>query len=198
MGKKAKEINELLISKSNAIQALNSHTRWVIERYEKLNDGLMNRAGTLAGFAGVELGLISQVVIQFLNGTANKPISHSYKAHLFIIFALAITSVLISIFSFLRCLAATKSNSYPDMVSLVQFGDFIEKSHSDQNNELDKYQTWIFDHLQNKGDQQNSIGQSFLAENGTRGKWFQRGVVALVVTQNAIATLVIYLFWRKN
>ncbi len=182
-------------AKADAYRAINDHARWVIERYEALNDGIMTRAGTLAGFGGVELGLISQVVIQALTSTASKTVSHSFKIHLFVIFGISVVSILFSIFAFLKSLSVSSNYHYPDMTSLRLYANYLDTSSEEELVEIEQKESWIFDHLQNRDQPIKSIGESSLTENADRGKWFKKGVIGLVVTQAVIAILMFFLFW---
>ena len=114
----------------NSIEAekiLIQQTQWISERYESINEGLMTRSASLAGFAGLELSLIGQMVITFNRTSKDATWSCSYTSFVFGSLVLTTFSLLTCIFFLLRSLRAKRSAKVPDHLSVSEILNYIEK-----------------------------------------------------------------------
>ena len=74
------------------------HVRWLAERYERMNEQLLNLSGTFIGFLAIELGLIAQVNHEFIRNNTK----------LFQIGISAVFLLVVAIVSFFICLSSNK------------------------------------------------------------------------------------------
>lgn len=168
--------------------------QWIVERYESTNEGLMTRSASLAGFAGIELSLVGQMVVTLSYSTSIVHWNHRFTDLIFALIFLTVASLSISIISFLLALSATRTAKFPDHDSLIEILDYLDVNETDKH-EADKLkyrkpiEQILMRHMPNE-----SYPNYLKAENKTRGFKFILGLWSLVTAQLILVALIILIF----
>lgn len=177
-------------------KVLIQQTQWIAERYELINEGLMTRASSLAGFAGVELSLVAQMVVSLNRSTPSHHWSHKFTTFVYILVALTVFSLLTSIWLFIRALTAKSSATLPNHGSIVALYAYIEEHKI----EMDRAHGLKLRKPMEQLLMRHAPDKSYLAylteENRDRGEKYVCGTHALIASQVLLVALVLVIFWR--
>lgn len=151
--------------KSETAQILTQQAQWIVERIERINEGLMTRSSVAIGFLGVELALVG-------------PKEHKGADY----YQLATLGLLvISIGFFIAALWSFKSSTLPNF-------NEIEQSLTATNAVQIKTPLNQLIMAKNKD---KSIYSSLVKENNRRGWTYETGLIFLVLSQISLAVFMI-------
>lgn len=171
-------------------------TKWVLERHENLNQGLMTRAVSLVGFAGIELSLVGQMIINLRKTAGSKKWSFDSQLVMFGIEALAVLA-LITCIGFLFWSVRPRKDVY-----IPGVGDIISRLEDSKDPSLsERAQSFLrlslpMDQMMMKGPKGLSYSDYLTQENRHRGQYFVYGFNTLVFSQFALGILVLVAYWR--
>ena len=193
---KNKETGESL--STDSIYSLIEQARWVVERYERTNEGLVTRLASLAGFAGVELSLIGTMVAMISTSTISTR-SPSVTAIIFALIAFTSVTLLVSILLFLGALRAQRSNSEMDTESINGMLRYFRKRPKDFNRKDsdESVANWILDQILLPGAPHLSYAEELKNENKRRGNPYLLGGYFLLVAQIGLVVTVLFTYWSS-
>ena len=173
---------------------LNVQAKWIIDRYESVNEGLKNRSSSLAGFAGVELSMIATVIASL------KPMTNpGVKLVIFCELLAVISLMLVAIVYLLFSLQIINNNNEISQESLAKYYRWLL-------NKLDKTPSAIQDSEndairfiaeQNMQQDKYEISQiaALKSENSERARGIRIGIRCLIAAQIVIAFLIFSIYW---
>ena len=190
------ETSELSQNAIEAEKILIQQTQWISERYESINEGLMTRSASLAGFAGLELSLIGQMVITFNRNSKSATWSCSYTSFVFGSLILTTLSLLISVFCLLTSMKAKRSAKVPDHLSVSEILHYIEKNQlvGDESNKLKIEKP--MEQLLMRHKPEDAYPAYLKMENSERGNKFIYGLNSLISAQVFLVIFVAFVYWR--
>jgi len=168
--------------KDGAIAVI-EQARWILERLERINEGLLARASALIGFNAIELGIISQVLVR------NSGVGWSVDA-LVIGTALLLICALISL---LKCISLQGDHVLPNWDSLFADGSYA-------NGHLVVIKGLEFPEVPVTATNSTATGSEspspkfydvLMDENNSRAKHYKRGLWATVMAQVYLTLLII-------
>lgn len=189
----SREVQDIDVDSENM---LIQQTRWVLERYENLNQGMMTRAVSLVGFAGIELSLVGQMIINLRKTAGVKKWSLHSQLVMFGIESLAVLALLACI-GLLFWSVRPLTNVY-----LPGVNDIIARLEDSKDASLSKRaQSFLrlslpMDQMLMKGPKGESYSTFLAEENKHRGQYFVYGFNTLVFAQFALGILVLVAYWR--
>lgn len=177
-------------------KVLIQQTQWILERQESVNQGIMTRATSLMGFAGLELSLVGQLVV---NLRRQESVVKWSSCHTWLVFGLeaaTVVSLLLCIGFLFACIRGIRGPRLPGTQALVERMDWIDNQNFD--NEIKRFELASFplQQLLMRGQKEISYGEFLKRENYDRGKKFIFGFNTLVLSQVILGALVLVAFWR--
>lgn len=174
-----------------------SHTHWVLERMENLNQGIMSRSVSLAGFAGIELSLVGQMVINLRKNVGIKKWSLSSQWVLFGFEATTVICLLFCIGFLLWSVRPLDPGYIPGVVAIRNRLEDSEQPEMSVQDRLSLRTSLPLEQLLNReSSKEPQYGKFLVEENKERGKWFRYGFRILIASQIALGTLVLIAYWR--
>ena len=143
-----------------------SHSRWIAERYERMNEQLLTLSSTFIGFIAVELALLGQA---YRDTHKHGPV---YP------FSVAAIALVLSVLSFLIALWSLNF----EIPKLSNIQDAIENLDDKQ---LAKYELWTMTH---GGENNRNIQKSLEKENKHINRYYKAGLILGALGQVAVGT----------
>ena len=103
----------------DAEKILVQQTQWLIERMESVNQGLITRATSLVAFAGIELSLLGQMVVNLRKPPPAPSWTTLHSLLVFIPFAFGIGGLLLSIFLLFKAIGLSGNPNIPSIDSII-------------------------------------------------------------------------------
>jgi hypothetical protein len=176
-------------------EMLINQMRWVLERIENLNQGIMGRAVSLAGFAIVELSLVGQLIVTLRKSPLTKNWSINSQKVVFFFAAIVVLCLLLCIGFLMSCVRPMKPGYIPgieDIQVRLEEGElaktpaarmFIRKSLTSEQ--------LLYGNSNGK-----TYGKELSQENLERGAQFRLGFAMLMISQVALGAFVLFAYWR--
>ena len=170
--------------------------QWVFERLEGINQGLMGRAVSLVGFAGIELSLVGQMVINLRKSVSKKNWSLHSQIPLFVLESITVLALLTCIGFLFWSFRPRKKPFVPGIEDMIQRLDDIDKAEVNERQDLFMRRSFPLHQLLMRGVEGPTYSKYLNEENKHRGKFFALGFNTLVGAQFGLGILVLFAYWR--
>lgn len=177
-------------------RVLIQQAQWATERLEGVNQGLMTRAASLMGFAGLELSLVGQLVVNLRRPDPGIKWSSCHTWLVFGLDAATVISLLTCIGFLFACLRGIKEPKLPGVEAMVDRLDWIDSRDFDKEKKRVERASFPLQQLLMRGEKTIPYGVFLTQENHDRGKKFIRGFKTLVLSQVILGALVLVSYWR--
>jgi hypothetical protein len=177
-------------------KVLIQQARWILERLEAVNQGLMSRAVSLVGFAGIELSLVGQMIINLRKSVATKKWSLNSQLVLFGVESITVLALLLCIAFLFLSLRARKEPFIPGTEDISQRMEDVNSQELTEDQQMFLLRSFPLHQLLGQGHGGLSYGQYLALENRYKGRYFTSGFNTLVIAQAGLGTLVLLAFWR--
>lgn len=141
-------------------------SKWIIEKYWLANEGMMQRASTLAGLLGIELGFLGSLNVEKFNEVI-------FAKYLLV---LASVALVLSI-AFLVISIRDKEFEFP---TFDLFASTVKKKTATPNKNLVRF-------LLSEDDKSRSLYRNLERENEQISKYFTRGTNSAILAQIILA-----------
>lgn len=166
--------------------------QWVLERLEAVNQGLISRAVSLVGFAGIELSLVGQMVINWRKSSEQKNWSIRSQLVLFSVESITVLALLLCIAFLFFSLMARREPFIPGTHDMSQRMEDAINPEVTENQRLFMLRSFPLHQLLGKGHGGDTYSEYLSADNRHRGKYFTWGFRTLVFAQVGLGILVLF------
>lgn len=170
--------------------------QWVLERLEGANQGLISRAVSLVGFAGIELSLVGQMVINLRKSAGTKKWSLHSQFVLFSAESVTVLSLLACIVFLFVSFMARKEPFIPGTGDMNQRLDDTVKQELTESQRLFMLRSFPLHQLLGEGRGGITYSEYLALDNRHKGRYFSWGFNTLVFAQVGLGTLVLLAYWR--